>query len=77
MKRSNISLDMVSPPASVKVVGIDAGCGLRQHLSALGLFPGAKIRVLKKLGKGQALVEIFSSKTLLGRGIMQKIFVEL
>ena len=75
-KHTDISLDMIKAPAMVRVVGIDAGCRLRQHLLSLGLVPGSEIRVVESFGRGQALVEIFNSKTLLGRGVMQKILVE-
>ncbi len=75
MENNSTSLSTVSPGSTVRVAQIDAGRGLRQRLAALGLLPGARIRVVKTLGRGQAVIEIFNSKTLLGRGVTDKIFV--
>ncbi len=75
METEKLSLNDVSAGKTVRIVRIDAGRGLRNHLAALGLLPGAQLRVLRTLGGGQLVVEIFNSKTLLGRGITEKIFV--
>lgn len=77
MENNSISLSTVSPGNTVRVAQVEAGRGLRQRLAALGLLPGATIKVVKTLGKGQAIVEIFNSKTLLGRGVTDKIYVTL
>ncbi len=75
MENNSTSLSVVLPGCIVRVAQIDAGRGLRQRLAALGLLPGARIKVVKTLGRGQAVIEIFNSKTLLGRGVTDKIYV--
>ena len=75
MEKETISLNNISSGTTVKIARIDAGRGLRQRLAALGLLPGASVRVIKTLGRGQVVVEIFQSKTLLGRGVTEKIYV--
>ena len=75
MENNNLLLSMVSAGSTVKIVRIDSGRGLRQRLAALGLLPGAQIKIIKTLGRGQLVIEVFNSKTLLGRGVTEKIYV--
>lgn len=75
METKTISLSTISAGSVVKIARIDAGRSLKQRLAALGLLPGATVRILKTLGRGQVVIEVFKSKTLLGRGITEKIYV--
>jgi ferrous iron transport protein A len=75
MTTKDISLSSVSAGRAVKIARIDAGRSLRHRLAALGLLPGASVKVLQTLGRGQLVIEVFQSKTLLGRGVTDKIYV--
>ncbi|HDJ66128.1 MAG TPA: ferrous iron transport protein A [Nitrososphaeria archaeon] len=57
------------------VVEIRAGRGLTGRLLAMGIVPGAKIRVLKSSGPGPILVEIGQTRIALGRGVAMKVMV--
>ncbi|MCD6125959.1 MAG: ferrous iron transport protein A [Thaumarchaeota archaeon] len=57
------------------VVEIRAGRGLTERLLAMGIVPGAKIRVLKSSGPGPILVEIGQTRIALGRGVAMKVMV--
>jgi ferrous iron transport protein A len=75
METDNIPLNKVAAGNTVRIVRIDAGKGLKNRLAALGLLTGSRLTVVRSLGGGQLVVEIFNSKTLLGRGITEKIYV--
>jgi ferrous iron transport protein A len=73
--KNDISLSSVAAGTIVRIVRIDGGRNLRHRLAALGLLPGATIKILQTLGRGQLVIEVFESKTLLGRGVSDKIYV--
>jgi len=57
------------------VVEIRAGRGLTGRLLAMGVVPGAKVRVLKSSGPGPILVEVWQTRIALGRGAAMKVIV--
>jgi len=68
-------LTIVQAGRRVRLVAVDAGCGLRGRLTALGLVPGAEIEVLHNSQRGPFLIEVKGSRVMLGRGMAQKIMV--
>ena len=66
----------VAEGASVRLVCIDAGPGLVARLSAMGLVPGSRVRVLNNRGRGPAMVEVLGTRLALGRGMTRKIIVQ-
>jgi Fe2+ transport system protein FeoA len=58
-----------------RVVRIDAGRGLRAHLMAMGLRPGAAVRVVKNGGAGPFVLAMQALRLVLGRGMAHRIHV--
>jgi len=67
-----------SPGASVRVIKFNGGANLRSKLTQYGIHPGDCLRLLRQapLG-GPLLVECNEREIALGRGIADKIIVEL
>ena len=67
----------IQPGASVRVIDFDGGVNLRSKLTQYGIFPGDRLRLLRKapLG-GPLLVECNEREIALGRGVADKIIVE-
>ncbi len=51
--------------------------GLARRLCALGLTPGAEVRVLQNRGKGPLIVEVHGARLALGRGQAERVGVDL
>jgi len=68
----------IQPGASVRVIDFDGGVNLRNKLTQYGIYPGDYLRLLRKapLG-GPLLVECNEREIALGRGVADKIIVEL
>ena len=68
----------VQPGTSVRVIDFDGGVNLRSKLTQYGIYPGDCLRLLRKapLG-GPLLVECNEREIALGRGVAEKILVEL
>ena len=69
------SLSEIEEGASVTVVGIQGGRGIRSRLTAMGLMPGAKITVMRNGGRGPFVICVKNSRMALGRGVADKIMV--
>lgn len=67
----------IQPGASVRVIDFDGGVSLRSKLTQYGIYPGDRLRLLRKapLG-GPLLVECNEREIALGRGVADKIIVE-
>lgn len=63
-----------SPGDQVVIGGIDGGIRARDRITALGLFPGTKLRVVSA-GNGPVIVEIKGTRLGLCRGMAHKILV--
>jgi ferrous iron transport protein A len=72
------TLLQISPGASVRVIDFDGGINLRSKLTQYGIYPGDCLHLLRKapLG-GPLLVECNDREIALGRGVADKIIVEL
>ena len=81
--RKNISdkairpLEQVPSQTLVRLVSIDAGQELKQRLAEMGLFPDCRLLVMMNENGGQVIVNVKNSKVVLGRGMSNKIMVEL
>ena len=72
------TLLQISPGASVRVISFDGGKNLSAKLTQFGIHPGDRLRLLRKapLG-GPLLVECNAREIALGRGVAEKIIVEI
>jgi len=50
--------------------------GLAKRLCALGLTPGAEVRVLQNRGRGPLIVEVHGARLALGRGQADRVSVD-
>ena len=60
---------------TVQVIDIEGGMGVRNRLAAIGLYPGAPIKVVKS-PPGPLIVEVAGSRIALGKGMAAKIEVK-
>lgn len=72
------TLLQISPGVTARVIDFDGGVNLRSKLTQYGIYPGDYLRLLRRapLG-GPLLVECNDREIALGRGIADKIFVEI
>jgi ferrous iron transport protein A len=77
-KRSVKTLLQISSGTSVRVIDFAGGINLRSKLTQYGIYPGDHLRLLRRapLG-GPLLVECNEREIALGRGVADKIFVEI
>jgi len=70
-------MKLLEVPEGKKVVVKDiiGGYGMKKRLASLGIYPGAKIRVLKS-PPGPLRVEVCKSRFALGKGMASRIFVK-
>lgn len=59
----------------VKVLSINSGRGLKSRLTTMGILPKAELKVLRNSGRGPFVIGIKASRTVLGRGVTEKIMV--
>ena len=71
-----MQLGDASKGQTVRLVGMRAGCALRERLAAMGLMPNATITILRNIGRDQVIVRVKGTRILLGRGMADKILVE-
>jgi len=73
-----ITLLQISPGNSVRVVDFDGGVHLRSKLTQYGIYPGDCLRLLRKAPMGGPLLVACNEREIaLGRGVADKIIVEL
>lgn len=70
------SLGSIKPGSEAKVASIDSGRRASIRLADLGIFPGTMVKVIANPGSGPVLLEVRGSRYTLGRGIVEKIYVE-
>ncbi len=70
-----VPLASMGDGATCRVVGVDAGRGLRAHLLAMGLRPGVEVRVVKNGGRGPFVVAMQALRLVLGRGMAHRVHV--
>ena len=76
-EKSVIALSKVKAGKRAKLVGVDAGQGLKHRLAAMGLLPDTHIKVVRNEGRGQLIVNVKGTKVVLGRGMSDKVMVVL
>lgn len=59
----------------VKIINIIGGCGLKNRLASIGIYPGAEIKVVKS-SPGPFIVETAGSRFAIGKGMAARIEVE-
>ena len=74
---NHMPLAMVSCGEEVTIVDIKSGHGLTRRLADMGLVPGTTLKVVNSQMRGPLLVEVRSSRLVLGHGIAQKIMVKV
>ncbi len=57
------------------VVNLQGGPNFRSRLYAMGLAPGATVRVVNVYNPGPIVVEVGGTRLALGRGMASKVFV--
>ncbi len=73
-----ISLIQLKLNQSAKIVAIEGGQGLVTRLNNLGIREGVTIKkVIGFFGKGPIIVKVGNSQIALGRGMAQKVIVEI
>ena len=75
MGQTAFPLAMLAPGEEAVVVDVQGGHGIRNRLRAMGLNPGAPLRLLHSRKCGPLLVQVRDSRLALGRGLAQKIMV--
>jgi ferrous iron transport protein A len=72
------TLLQISPGNSVRVVDFEGGVHLRSKLTQYGIYPGDCLRLLRKAPMGGPLLVACNEREIaLGRGVADKIIVEL
>jgi ferrous iron transport protein A len=70
-----MNLYEVKEGKEVKILEIKGGHGVKNRLAAIGLFPGAKVKVVKA-PPGPVIVEVAGSRVAIGQGMAKKVEVE-
>ncbi|MEM2739669.1 MAG: FeoA family protein [Candidatus Bathyarchaeia archaeon] len=72
-----LSLDMISDGEEVEVVTLAGGRGLVTRLAEMGITPGTRVKIIRRIG-GRGPVEIYvrGSILALGWGVARKIIVK-
>ncbi|MGB9759238.1 MAG: FeoA family protein [Thermoproteota archaeon] len=69
-------LSLVERGRTVKIISIDAGMGLARRLMEMGMFVGSTVTVVEQ-SFGHVIVEVRGARFALGRGMANKIVVEV
>jgi len=68
-------LSMMKTGQKTKLVSINAGHGLKNRLTAMGLIPGVEIIVVNNRHSGPFVISVRGSRIILGRGVTHKLVV--
>lgn len=58
-----------------RIVGVEAGLGMRARLLALGITPGVTVHVVQRHGGGPCIIQVRGTRVALGCGILSHIRV--
>lgn len=72
-----LPLAMISEGEDVQLINIIGGRVLRKRLADLGLNPGLTLKVVVVDPQGPMILAVKDSRIALGRGMAQKVMVEL
>jgi len=70
------TLSTLRPGEAGQVQKLAGGRGFVSRLAALGLTPGARIKMVQNFGHGPLIVLVRETRLALGRGEAMKVFVE-
>jgi len=70
-----VLLSALPDGTSARFVSVHGGAGLRSRLMAMGLRPGAALRVVHNGGRGPFVVAAGEARIVLGRGMARKVLV--
>lgn len=76
MGNSILPLGFLQAGRTAIVVNFDCGRGLGRRLAELGIFRGARIKVIKNDMGGPLVISVRESRLAIGRGMALKILVE-
>ena len=76
IRGANMPLSMASEGDRVKIKRIDACHGLRKRLHDIGFVENAVVEVIGNQFSGPMILKVLDSRIVLGRGQVNKIFVE-
>ncbi len=76
MTKQIFPLTMIHPGASVILVAVSGGLGLRRRLTDMGLKEGVKFKVVHSLRPGPCIIAFGETRLVLGHGMAQKILVK-
>jgi ferrous iron transport protein A len=71
-----VPLALLKPGTPAKVIGVRGGHGFNRHLAAMGILPGAEVRLVGGGVSGPVIVEVCGSRVLLGRGVTHRVMVK-
>jgi len=71
-----LPLSLLGPGERARLLSINAGENLTSRLNAMGLTPGVEVMVIQDAG-GPLLLSVRDSRLAVGRGMAQKILVEI
>jgi Fe2+ transport system protein FeoA len=68
-----VPLSALDPGQGGRLAEIRGGAHLVQRLAAMGMTPGVELRVVRRIGP--AIIELRGSRVILGRGMLDKLWV--
>ena len=75
MFKVNNTLIDLNEGEQAEIFSINGGFNASKRLADLGLTPGVKVRIIKKLFSGPIELKVRGSRLVLGRGIASKILI--
>ena len=70
-------LTALVPGTQAVVKSVQSGHSCSQRLAAMGILPGAELRIIKGGSWGPVIVEVIGSRFVLGRGMAHRVIVEV
>ena len=77
MREQKIPLAAVFSGERARIISIDGGRGIREHLINMGLDVGSEIKVVKHGAPGPFLVSVKETRLAIGQGMAQRIMVSV
>ena len=72
-----IKLDQINVGQEATLCSISGGRGIRAKLYSLGLIPGTRFKILSRNGVGPVMISVRGSRLAIGRGMAEKLNVNL
>lgn len=66
-------LTLLAPGARARVTLVSGGRMFNQRLAAMGILPGAYVKVVRPNFGGPVLVDVLGTRVALGRGMAQRV----